>query len=290
MAYEENITIPLNYTGGNQEFGVNNLQPILMSQIFSGTPQFYAGSSFQVEEVIEFGVIPVNPLVVDIDFRWYPPKYYLGNWSLFDQLSGFGTYPEDRGYIEDTISKVRRYSQYTIQGNANVPIAVHEQSAIDGCNFQLISAEIGIPPVAIEGSQLFEPIAAFKSRNTLQRVPLLDQPFNAKIKTIGFYIYEGCELTFLNYKARVINAISVDLAPFPITQCFYGTAPDCNQLFQSFLTDNAYYDNEAQALAIAVANCPVPPNISASAEQQSWTCPGNPLDVRQYWIPSCFQS
>ncbi len=235
MSYEENITGFDAGFNGSREFPVNNLDPIQFSQIFNGTPQLYAGSSFTVEEVIEFGVLINNPEAISVDLRWYPPKKYMGTWTIFDQVSVFGTYPEDRGFIEDFTTKVRRYSTYVVQANANVPIAVHEQSAIDDCNFQLVTVNVGVPPVAVSGSGLFSPESVLKSRHTLQKVPLLDRPFIGRIKTIGLYVDLGCELTFINYKCRVINAISVDLPEFPLTVCNALPASGCPEQFAAFI-------------------------------------------------------
>lgn len=235
MSYEENIGGFSTGFTGSQEFPVNNLAAIQFSQIFNGTPQLYAGSSFTVEEVVEIGVLINNPRAIDVDFRWYPPKKYMGTWTLFDQVSSFGTYPEDRGFLEDFSTKIRRYSTYVIQANADIPIAVHEQSAIDDCNFNLVSVEVGVPPLQIQGSGLFTPIAVLKSRNTLTKVPLLNRPFIGRIKTIGLYIDPGCELTFINYKARVINGISVDLPNFPLTPCNVAPPSNCDSAYQAWL-------------------------------------------------------
>jgi hypothetical protein len=290
MAYEEDITnFPVGFNG-SQEFPVNNLNPIQFSQIFNGVPQLYAGSSFTVEEVIEFGVLINNQSAIDVDYRWYPPKKYMGTWTIFDQLSVFGTYPEDRGFIEDDITKVRRYSTYVIQANADIPIAVHEQSAIDDCNFELGSVQIGVPPVTVEGSRLTSPEAVLKSRHTLSRVPLLDRPFIGRIKTIGLYVDLGCELTFVNYKARVINGISVDLPEFPLTVC--SNAPTdiaCQLAFNASLllppefpgSNGVRYTTLEQAETVKLT---LPNPEAAIIYQQAFNCPVPPYTAYPYYV------
>lgn len=276
-------------TNGPIEIAIRGLEPIDFSDIFGGIPQLYAGSSFTVEEVIEFGCLIKTPELIDVDFRWYPPKKYLGTWTIFDQVSAFGTSPEDRGFIEDTICKIRRYSVYVIQGNANVPIAVHEQSSIDNCNFYLGEVGLNLPPINVSVQPLIFNEAVLKSRHTLQRVPLVDRNFIAKIKTIGFHIDPGAELTFVNYKCRVINAISVDLPPFPITVC--DVAPQsCNGLFANFLQDfNAGSPQSlayaSEALATEAANNSG--GISANNYVESggaFTCTIAPFTVYPYWL------
>lgn len=289
MSYEENIVGFDPGFNGSREFPVNNLGPIQFSQIFNGTPQLYAGSSFTIEEVIEFGVLINKPEVIDVDFRWYPPKKYLGTWTIFDQVSVFGTYPEDRGFIEDFTTKIRRYSTYVVQANADVPIAVHEQSAIDDCNFNLVSVQVGVPPVQVEGSGLFEKIAVLKSRDTLTRVPLLDQPFNARIKTIGLYIDAGSELTFINYKCRVINAISVDLPAFPITNCQV-EAVSCDGLFAQYLAsinNNTsvvqFYATEPDALAAQTQDGNTGSSSLTVQQTSPFVCTAPPGTVYEVW-------
>jgi hypothetical protein len=276
MAYELLIN-PAGYDTTPQEFATCLAPELLFSQIFTGTPQFYAGSTFTVEEILEFYVTVQDDTLIDKDFIWYPPKLYLGTWSLFSQLSGFGTNPENRGFLEDTITQVTRYSTYTIQGNADVPIAVHEQSAIDGCNFQLISVEVGVPPLQVQGSALFDPVAAFKSRNTLQRVPLIDQPFNRKIKYVGIATRPGCLCTGILYKARIINAISVDLPEFPLTTCFYAPPANCPLQFANFLSaTSGAYNNQLVCESTESVPCDI--NV--------YVCPTDPTQTFNYWTPS----
>jgi hypothetical protein len=289
MSYEENIgNIPPNFNGG-QEFAINGLGQILFSQIFNGVPQLYPGSSFTVEEVIEFGIIITIPEVIDTDFRWYPPKRYLGTWTIFDQVSAFGTYPEDRGFIEDTITKVRRYSTYVVQANADVPVAEFESGAIDNCNFLLKEVGIEIPPFAGSINTLAVNDSVFKFRNTLQKVPLIDQPFNARIKTIGLHIDSGAELTFINYKCRIINAISVDLPPFPLTVCTTA-AGSCEVLFEQYLatlnTNTAvvqFYSTQGEALAAQTADGNSNSTIFVVSQYTSYTCPVEPFNVYEIW-------
>lgn len=279
MAFEESLNIPPGSLSGGKELLVNNLQPILFSQVFSGTPQLYAGSSFTVEEVLEIGLLVTDENVIDVDFRWYPPKLYLGNWTIFDNISAFGTFVEDRGFLEDTITKIRRYSTFTIQANANVPVAEFEGGAVDNCNFFLNLIGVELPIFSGSQGVLQVNDSVFKTRQSLQKVPLIDQEFVGRIKTLGLYIYEGCAISYVDYKCRVINAISVDLPAFPGTPCNILPGATCEILYQEFLETNvqpAFFATEGEAIARAgvlglqpneyiiftsTYECPIPPNI-----------------------------
>jgi hypothetical protein len=294
MSYEENITGFDAGFNGSREFPVNNLGDIQFSQIFNGVPQLYAGSSFTVEEVIEFGVLINNPEVIDVDLRWYPPKKYMGTWTIFDQVSAFGTYPEDRGFIEDNITKVRRYSTYVIQANADVPIALHEQSAIDDCNFIQTSVGAIIPPFDFEVQPLAVHEAVLKSRNTLTKVPLLNRSFIGRIKTIGLYVDLGCELTFINYKARIINGISVDLPEFPLTVCSVAPLFDCDAEFTNFLAaQNATLPNPrlfktyAEAVAQGTSEGLIV-DVNYSVPESGFPCSGQPGVINYYRFINVF--
>lgn len=286
MSYEINIDVA-GYDTTPQEFATCLAPQLLFSQIFNGVPQLYAGSSFTVEEILEFYITITDDTLIDKDFIWYPPKLYLGTWSLFSQLSGFGTNTENRGFLEDTITQVTRYSTYTVQANADVPIGFYEEFAIDDCNFVLDSFGVEIPPFSASKQTLGIKESVFKGRTTLRKVPLIDQPFNRKIKYFGIATRPGCLCTGANYKARVINAISVDLVPFAFAVCQAVQTVDCDALYNAFLIQNQAYATFGEAQADLTANCPNPPGSGNEVLTQPWICPGNINDVRNVYYASC---
>lgn len=286
MSYEIDIDLS-GYDTQPQEFATSLAPQLLFSKIFNGTPQLYAGSSFTVEEILEIYVTPTDRTVLDVDLLWYPPKYYLGTWSVFSQLSGFGTNPENRGFLEDFITQVTRYSTYTIQANADVPIGFHEELAIDDCNFVLDSFGVEIPPFSASKQTLGLKESVFKGRTTLRKVPLIDQPFNRKIKYFGIATRPGCIATGANYKARIINAISVDLVPFAFAVCQAVQNVDCDALYNAFLIQNQAYATFGEAQAELDTNCPNPPGPTSEVLTQPWICAGNIQDVRNVYYASC---
>lgn len=283
MSYEENINIS-GFDNGLREFPVNNLQPIQFSQIFNGVPQLFPGSSFTVEEVMEFGCLVDDASIIDVDFRWYPAKRYLGTWTVFDQVSSFGTDSENRGFIEDTIQKIKRYSTYVIQANANVPSALHEVLVVDNCNFSLKTVTVAAPGFLVGQSIPSQSSSLFSAELSLSKVPLIDKPFNAKIKTIGLYVSPGAILTFINYKCRVINAISVDLPAFPVTNCNLYPEVSCASLYATFLANPPSgllrFSTQAQGIAYANSNN----YIAYTLEQITYTCPIAPGTTYTYWL------
>jgi len=285
--YDANLAV----TGktGSVEIPINNLQPINLSDIFDGLPQFYAGSTFCIEEVLEIGCVPVDAKLIDVDFRWYPSKYYFGTWTLFDKVSSFGTNPENRGYIEDSINIIKRYSYFTIQGNPDVPIAFLEESAIDDCNFRLQVASITLPPVTL--GQTYPEIAnsIFKGRHTLQRVPLTDRRFYPQIGTVGLYVNVGAELTYVNYKAAVINAVDVDLAAFPVSACSPASGAYCDLAFGEFIgssSDRFVTIGEAESYIITQGTTG---DLSGgSITPSTWTCSIAPFSTYTYYVAQLF--
>lgn len=274
------------YNGNRSvEIPINNLGTILFSQIFSGTPQLYAGSSFTIEEILEIGIINIEPQLISVDFRWYPPKFYYGTWTLFDQVSGFGTNPEERGYIEDDLLILKRYSTYTIQANPDVPFGYIGDHAIDDCNFRLKIAAATIPPLTVGDTYPSVASSIFRIRRSISKVPLIDQTFPAKIKTVGLYINEGAELASLRYKVAVINTIDTDFAPFPVSACSPGSSQECANDFNTFLGSSpdrllTYAAAEMYITQYGITGDPSGGTITS----QTWTCSTAPYAVYTYYL------
>lgn len=244
MAYTESSTFPPEQSDPSFAFLVSGGADINLSQIFNGLPQFYAGSSFVIEEIFEGKCEILQPELIDTDFRWFPPKRYFGTWTVSDTLPGFGVSPEDRGFVDSEIFKIKRYSTFVIQANANVSIAEHEEGAIDNCNFVLNEVGIDFPPFSGKINTLATNDAIFKMRTTIRNVPLQDRVFYPKLRFVGLYINVGSVLTEAKYTARIINGVSVDLPSFPATPCAVAPEFDCDAEFTNFLaTQNASLPN-----------------------------------------------
>jgi hypothetical protein len=287
LAYQESSTFPAEESDPVFSFLVKGGANVLFSEIFNGVPQLYPGSSFEVEEVFEATIEILRPELIDTDFKWFPPKRYFGSWTISDTLPGFGVSSEDRGFIESEVFKIKRYSTFVIQANADVPIAAYEESAIDNCNFFQINATVPTPPIPVGAGVLGINNSVFKSRETLRKVPLIDRVFLPKLRFVGLYVSLGSVLTSASYKARIINGISVNLPPFGFDVCTLVPAQNCEQLFNAELINQQGFATQAEAIAYNVANCPIPPNQSSSVVPVPWTCPLNPADIRTIYLPEC---
>jgi hypothetical protein len=277
MAYTENSTFPPVPSDPAFAFLVSGGADINLSQIFSGLPQLYAGSSFVIEEIFEGEIVMLEPQLIDTDFRWFPPKRYFGTWTVSDTLPGFGISPEDRGFIDSEIFKIKRYSTFVIQANANVTIAEHEEGAIDNCNFLLNSLGVEIPPFSGSQQVLEKDEAVFRLRTTIRNVPLQDRIFLPKLRFVGLYVNVGAVLTKAKYTARIINGVSVDLPPFPATACTATPPANCPLQFANFLSSApGQYDSQLACEASEDVPC----------QQDVYVCPTDPTQTFIYWSPS----
>jgi hypothetical protein len=265
------------------------LEPILFSQIFTGIPQFYAGSSFTVEEIYEIGLSNQVPELLDVDFRWNPPRKYYGTYCFSDTISGLGIEPENRGFLDNDVVKIKRYSSYTVQANAGVAVAINEFLRIDNCNFVLntLGANVGI----FEAGQQYLDVndSIFIGRQSLTKVPLIDQVFTQKIGWIYCYINPGNSIEYATYKVRVVNAISVDLENFPSSVCNIVPQESCDGLFQIAASTGLLGADPSsvfatQALAQAAADASGLQPGQYQVFSAVWSCPIAPFTQVTYWI------
>lgn len=288
MAYTETILVEIPQPAPEVAYLVRLGQPILFSEIFNGVPQLYIGSSFEVEEIYEVSLEVTDLTLIDTDFRWVPAKRYLGTWRISDTFPTEGMNSEDEGFINNEKIKIKRYSTYVVQANADVPIAEFESGVIDNCNFQLRQQGVVIPPTVGLLGKLNINDAVFKFRNTLQKVPLIDREFVPKIRFIGIYVNPGCQIIAANYTARIINGISVDLPAFPPTVCTVVTGISCEVQFQNEF-DNV---NDAPGYSAHVTEADGLSQIALEGltgnqfqfGPATFACPTPPFTTVTYWV------
>jgi len=239
----------LNNVGGEKESRLF-LDPIFFSQIFSGVPEFYAGSTIQVQEILTILLFipPGNELKIDVDFGWFQNHEYLGTYQLLSgDASTSGVIEGDEGYLTNQIQKIRRYSNYTIVADPAVQIGTGEVMVTDDCNFRLEGVTVDLPPFEIGQLHPQQATGLFQSAISLTKVGLRDTEFNKRIPGFGLYYAPGVNGYSWSYDVAVVNTIATDLVPFPVTQCATLAVP-CQQEFDAFfagLPDNGFADHYA---------------------------------------------
>jgi hypothetical protein len=220
MAYNYTYQQPANAGSGTQ--GLILPTPINFSQIFDGTPQFYVGSSIEVQEILTITseVIPDQAHLVDVDFRWFQPKTYYGTYQLEGLLGGV----EDegaggQGFLTNFSQKFIRRSQYQIAANPDTPVAYSDVFLVDNCNFQTKEISVFVGGATLSVNTPITNNAMFTGKISKQRAPLQDREYNQFFKSLGLYYNPGCELISVNHKVSIINTIATDLDSYPNFTC-----------------------------------------------------------------------
>jgi hypothetical protein len=198
-------------------------QPINFSEVFDGAPQFYSGSTIELLEVLTINsqVVPNQAYLVDIDYRWFDPKVYLGTYQLGALvIDGLETEAEGgQGYLTNYISKIKRYSRYTVTADPGTPIGQGDVLSLDNCNFGLKSVSLSVGPLTIEGSVPIQNQSLLTGYISRQRAPLKNAIYNQFFKSVGLYFNPGCEPLSVTHEVKVINAITTDYNPYPTVPC-----------------------------------------------------------------------
>jgi hypothetical protein len=246
------------------------------SQIFTGIPLFYHGSTIQVEEILTISSEIIDERLVDVNYDYFTPKYFLGNW----QANGLATQAfnhEDSGLLWELEQQIKRYSTYTITANPNAPQTLADGGSINQCNLQLVGAEVGTPLGSVSA---FEP---FKKRDILNyegyRKPasLADTPYNQKLASCGFYVVPGARINTVRLDIAIINDIyTADTAWTPRT-CELGEIT-CDQALENYLQNPTISSTE-------ITVCEPPPGSPLIWQPESfiWTCPTDPAFTRTLW-------
>lgn len=221
MAYNRNYTFSIEE--GSGKVGRTLDTPILFSEIFDGTPQFYAGSTIFVQEILTIisDVQIGKEHLVDVDLRWFNPKIYYGTYQL-SALIGSGIEPENeggQGFLTCQTMQIKRRSSYTITANPNTPFAIGEKFVVDNCNFELeeLTLDLGAGEITVTKPKNNESMLV--GIVTSEKAPLADTEYNQFFTSLGFYYNPGCFLVALNHRIAIINVVYTDFTPYRDVVC-----------------------------------------------------------------------
>jgi len=266
--------------GGTGKQGVlHAVGGINFSDIFDGIPQYYPGSTIQVQELLRINVDVENERLVGRSKGWFDDSLRLGTYQILSPTLGDIFVREgDYGYITNQSFEISRISNYTVTANPDVIVAKHEQIALDNCNFYLTPEVYLFPgnPVPQPGQRLYNQNPVLLGSVSLSRAPLLDRPFNRQIGGVGLYLSPGVVGINTVYKVAVINAIYVDYESTPIPACEFLQA-SCEAQLDAYIAEfvTQYESREACEAVHGVSGCFSVP----------WVCPTDPTFVRVLWGP-----
>ncbi len=221
MAYERNIFFDADSGSGPQARTLES--PILFSDIFDGVPQFYAGSTIFLQEILTIisDIKIGSEHLVDVDMRWFQPKVYYGTYQLTALLTT-PLEPEGeggQGFITNQIIQIKRYSSYTITANPSTPFGTSDAFRIDNCNFELeeVTLDLGAGEFTVTRPKYSDNMLVGVGTN--QKAPLADTEYNQFFTSVGLYYNPGCKGVVINHRVSVINVVYTDFEPYPDVVC-----------------------------------------------------------------------
>jgi len=248
--------------------------PPTFSDIFTGSPQYYHGSSVEVQETMRIITNVTDPTVIDVDLEWFSPKRYLGTWQAIGQ-SGTPTWEEGTyGFLNSQVQDISFRSRYTIVANPNTLVANGDQIDLNTCNFYLQPDVYLFPnnPIPIPGYRAVESFPQFIGVQTYTAAPLENKEYNQFITGMGLFLKPGVEGISLNYKIAIINDIYTDYPAYNAPTCQF-LPVNCQAQFAAYVASNPnFFDTESQCIASA-----------GSCLASTWTCPSDPTQTFPYW-------
>jgi hypothetical protein len=221
-------------------------RPVRFSEIFSGIPQVSLGSTIQIEEVARIYTEITDDSLIDSDFRYFTPKYYLGNWQIINNigipLHGQG----DDGFLNYLIQEIRFYSTFVIAHNPDIATATGKFYTISQCNFELniISAPITPSGQVLQVAQPSKQHDLLRAYEIEQPTPIQDRDFPQKIGGLGMYFFPGCKGVRAEYNIAVINEIRNDYPEQPPIVCELATLT-CAEYIATIINNTSTFASQA---------------------------------------------
>lgn len=253
---------------------IQSFQTPTFQDIFSGAPQYYHGSSIEVQETMRVITNITDPSAIDTDLEWFSPKRYIGSWQAIG-VGGIPTWEEGTyGFLNSEVQDISFRSRYTIVANPDTPIVIGDQIDLSTCNFYLRPDVYIFPdnPVPVPGYRPVDIFPQFIGTATYTAAPLADTEYNQYLTGIGLFLKPGVEGVSLNYKIAIINDIYTDYPEYEAPTCIFAPVL-CQPQFSAFLANTPnVFATETQCIA-SVGNC----------IQNTWTCPSDPEQTFPYW-------
>jgi hypothetical protein len=257
MVFSRTLDVGITGHGGALFTGIPNF-----SQIFTGTPLFYHGSTIQVQEILTISSEILDERLVDVNYEYFTPKYFLGNWQANGLITQSFNH-EDSGLLWELEQEIKRYSTYTITANPNAPQTFADGGSISQCNFELVAVSIGAPGSTLSAFEPFKKQDLFLLENYRRPASLADTPYNQKLNSCGFYVVPGARINTVRLDIAIINDIYTQDTAWVPRQCELGVK-SCQQQLEEVLV--------AQNLTLTPTECPE----GYTAGSGSWVCPTDP--------------
>jgi hypothetical protein len=245
------------------------------ADIFDGVPQYYPGSSIEVQETLRIFTNITNPDVIDVDFNWFAPKKYLGSWQILEPFGFFGWDESKFGFLNSTLQDITYRSRYTVVADPSTPIAQGEQLEISACNF-FLKPDVYLFPGEINpvtGFNTYDKFPHFTGKTTLSAAPLKDTDYYQFIGGVGLYLNPGVEGVRIEYRIAVINDIYTDYPTAVAPTCEFQSAT-CQEQFTAYiLQGNNRFTSQATCALNYVACYPY-----------TWVCPDDSNVTFPYWL------
>ena len=254
---------------------------INFSEVFTGTPRYALGSSFEIIERLTISTRLYDRKLVDIDSNWFDQKYYLGSFQLIDSSGSYAAKLEDQGYLYALDQTIERRTINTVAFDQPAIQYGTSGSAIDACNFYLEPAIYQFPGEVTPrpGTIVSKPKDSFISRISEGSAPILDKEFDRQIRGVQLFLLPGVEGVVINYEVFPAQTVESDYAPAEVPQCVF-INPDCNTEFAAFLQQSPGTKFESEELAIQFASAN---SILADAVANTYVCSTNPVFIYTYY-------
>jgi hypothetical protein len=267
-------------------WGLNwqTVSPITINEILGNPNRFFTETSISIREELRIELEIVDRNILDVDFNWPNPHYYLGNWQYGRQDNIYSGTSDTEGFLTDELTIIHRYTPVTIAADFGRLATIDANLRIQQCNFELrpklkVFLPLPTPEVTYQPNNsdpLFEGL--------LQRQPpnLRTSAYGAEIYSAVISLRPGVELVTAYYTALPTNTISINEPAYQLPTCKLPDNKECTEEFNDFISNqNAGRDptTDPNLFYTDRGNCEL---AYGGCVEQTFTCADG--GVRSYWI------
>jgi hypothetical protein len=257
--------------------------PITINDVLGQPNRFFTETNIQIREELRIELRITDKNILDVDFNWPNPHYYLGNWQYGRQDNIYSGTSDTEGYLTDELTIIHRYTPVTIAADFDKLSTIDSNIRIQQCNLELrpklkVFLPIVTPELTYQANKADPLFQGF-----LQRTPpnLRVSAYGAEIYSAVISLRPGVELVTAYYTALPTNTISINEPTYKLPTCKLPDDGDCTTEFRAFLAahnvgitppaQGGYYFEDSGTCVLNYRNC----------VQETYTCTDG--GVRPYW-------
>jgi hypothetical protein len=253
---------------------------------------YYAGSVAIIEETIGATFVVDSPEFIDVDYRWWQPKKYIGTWQLLEAEPNLWLGDEQKcGFVNSERFKVTARYSFPI-GADSMAETESGISIVDNCNYALGELGLAVPPFTAKIQAPVADTALFTVRNTIKPSKLKAATITLQAHNLVMFLNEGVRIETATHTVDLVQILAISDKKAEAASCLLPKSQQgktCKEQFDEFVAANGGYRDNTPLGSLPPGGVIFSTEAAGTRNdvyglfQDAWDCPTDPGNGFFFW-------